>query len=235
MRRGDKALSFRPVTEVDRQILPIFGAHPLSNVFNKAPILLIEGEDDERVWQQAVRSASGRIRLFPCVVDGVDHFSEFESEVNDIIEAVYDDATAYSLRDRDTHPEAINDVGHVQRMRLACRAAENLLLSDEVLALAGFDWTEMQTRVRGWAAANPGHQYHEVMQAFLDSGLERKSFDLKRIRNILIGLVSNKPWEVLVGQAIAAFSAATVVPKQSGGLVDFLGESVCRRILQLQV
>jgi ABC-type multidrug transport system ATPase subunit len=62
MRRKETSLSFSPISDIDRAILPIFGAHPLSNVFNNAPALLIEGEDDERVWQQAVRSAQGKIR-----------------------------------------------------------------------------------------------------------------------------------------------------------------------------
>src|SRR5690606_2091087 len=89
MRRGETALTFRTVSDLDRRILPIFGAHPLSNVFNSAPVLPIEGEDDERVWQQAIRSANGRLRLFPCVVDGIDNFSAYEVEVSDILGAVY--------------------------------------------------------------------------------------------------------------------------------------------------
>ena len=88
MRAGEQEISFKPVTDVDRSILPIFGAHPLSNVFNEAPILLIEGEDDERLWQQAVRSSEGRIRVYPCVVDGVDSFTEYETEVSNLIEAI---------------------------------------------------------------------------------------------------------------------------------------------------
>lgn len=116
MRRHDATLIFRAVSEIDRAILPIYGAHPLSNIFNEAPILLIEGEDDERIWQQAVRSSQGRIRVYPCVVDGVSRFAEYEREVNNVIESVYDDAKGYSLRDRDLHPELINDLGHVLRM-----------------------------------------------------------------------------------------------------------------------
>ena len=68
---GQRELVFQPVSEVYRKILPVFGAHPLSNVFNEAPILLVEGEDDERIWQQAVRTAQGRIKIFPCSVGGV--------------------------------------------------------------------------------------------------------------------------------------------------------------------
>lgn len=47
MRRGQVSLDFKTVTDTDRSILPIFGAHPLSNVLNQSPIFLVEGEDDE--------------------------------------------------------------------------------------------------------------------------------------------------------------------------------------------
>ena len=47
MASDQKELEFRPVNGVYRKIIPVFGAHPLSNVFNEAPIFLVEGEDDE--------------------------------------------------------------------------------------------------------------------------------------------------------------------------------------------
>lgn len=229
-RRGETQLDFRPVSEVDQAILPMFGAHPLSNVFNQSPALLIEGEDDERVWQQAVRSGQGRIRLFPCAVEGVDRLAEYETEVSNIIDAVYDNAKAYSLRDRDEHPELIADEGHVTRMRLSCRAAENLMLSDDVLASTGTTWPALQDKIRAWAAANAGHQYHADVVAFIDGGFDRKGHDLKTIRNILLGLISNKPWEVLVGQRIAAL-ARTPTGFIEGSLSDYLGEKVCTELL----
>lgn len=229
-RRGATNLAFSPVSDVDQAILPIFGAHPLSNVFNQAPALLIEGEDDERVWQQAVRSGQGRIRLYPCAVEGIDRLSEYETEVNNIIDAVYDNAKAYSLRDRDLHPEMIADIGHVTRMRLSCRAAENLMLSDDVLASTGTDWATLQARVRAWVEANAGHQYHADMEAFVEGGFDRKGHDLKTIRNILVGLISNKPWEVLVGQRIAAL-AGNHTDFTDGSLAEYLGEKVCVELL----
>ena len=42
-------VKFAPIGESLRKVLPIFGAHPLSNVFNENPIFLVEGEDDERI------------------------------------------------------------------------------------------------------------------------------------------------------------------------------------------
>lgn len=228
--RGASSLEFSAVSEAYQAILPIFGAHPLSNVFNQAPALLIEGEDDERVWQQAVRSAQGRIRLYPCAVEGIGRLSEYETEVGNIIDAIYDHAKAFSLRDRDLHPEMINDLGHVIRMRLSCRTAENLMLSNDVLTAEGLDWESMQKNVITWIAANSAHQYHGDMQAFMDGGFDRKGHDLKTIRNILVGLISNKPWEVLVGQRIAALSA---VPTAliADSLADYLGSKVCIELL----
>jgi hypothetical protein len=180
-----------------------------------------------------VRSSRGRIRIYPCVVDGVPRFGEFETEVNNIIESVYDDAKGFSLRDRDLHPEAIDDVGHVTRMRLSCRAAENLMLANEALALAETDWATLQQRLTQWAAANGHHQYHADVRTFIENGFNRKEHELKTIRNVLIGLISNKPWEVLVGQAIAQLAQnddATTV----GSLRDYLGEKVCEQILKLR-
>lgn len=166
MRRKATALDFKLISDADRAILPIFGAHPLSNIFNQAPVFLIEGEDDERVWQQVVRSSNGRIRIFPAVVDGITRFAEFESEVNNIIGAVYDSAKGYSLRDRDLQPELIDDVGDVIRMRLGCRAAENLMLANESLSSVGHDWDSMSTSIGQWIEANHRHKFHADVAYF---------------------------------------------------------------------
>lgn len=196
MRRDETDIRFKPVTDVDRAILPIFGAHPLSNVFNKVPILLVEGEDDERIWQQAVRSSQGGINIYPCVAGNVDNLAEYENEVSNVIQAVYDDAQGFSLRDRDLEEEQIEDIGPVVRMRLSCRAAENLMLSDDALNMAGTNWPKFKRSLQQWIFSNAKHQYYAETNAFVNGNFDRKNHDLKAIRNILIGLISNKPWEV---------------------------------------
>ena len=232
MQSGDNEIFFKPVTSIDRKILPIFGAHPLSNIFNQDPILLIEGEDDDRIWQQALRSSEGRIRVYPCVVGGVARFNEFETEVGKIIDSVYDNGRAYSLRDRDLQPEQIGDIGSVIRMRLSCRAAENLMLSNDVLELAEVDWPTYRQRLESWIDSNPEHQYFAEVLAFADDDFNRKGHDLKEIRNILIGLMSSKPWEVLVGKAIARLVIDDGA-NEPDSLKDFLGERVCLALLKL--
>lgn len=232
MRRGQVSLDFKTVTDTDRSILPIFGAHPLSNVFNQSPIFLVEGEDDERMWQQAVRTSQGRLRCFPCPVDSISRMAEYEREVCNIIESVYDDARAYSLRDRDTNAELIDDLGAVRRMRLSCRSAENLMLSDTVLRRAGSTWNVTMDLVRDWMEKHPNHPYQSHVEAFATASFPRKDFDLKEIRNILASLMTNKPWEVLVGQAIAAI-ATDGEDLADGSLRDFLGEKLYGVIREL--
>ena len=150
MVRNQTTLNFRPISSVYRKVLPIFGAHPLSNLFNEAPVLLVDGEDDQRIWQQAVRTANGELRIYPCPVDGEGEMRTFETEICQIINSVYDDAKAYSIRDRDGGEEDIADMPPITRMRLSCRAAENLLLSDDVLVSLGTDWASLSTGIATW-------------------------------------------------------------------------------------
>lgn len=231
MRFGETNIVFAPVSDAHRRVLPVFGAHPLSNVFNQAPVLLVEGEDDERIWQQAVRSARGAIRVYPCGVDGITALAEFETEVAMILDAVYDNAIGYSLRDRDDGPTGIDDIGPVKRMRLSCRNAENLILTDCVLAQAGVDWPSLKARIERWLANNGGHPHYAAMFAFRESGFDRKGADIKELRNDLVGLMgSSKPWELLVGRSIAA-TIANNSPAAPFSLRGFLGTRVDELLL----
>ncbi|MBN7799204.1 ATP-dependent nuclease [Parahaliea mediterranea] len=182
---GQTEINFSPISDVYRKVLPVFGAHPLSNVFNEAPIMLVEGEDDERVWQQAIRTSQGRLRIFPCSVDSITHLNEYETEIASVINSIYDNAVAYSLRDRDDSTEEIDDTPPVVRMKLSCRAAENLLLTDEALSRLRVTWEELEKKIETWLQRNADHSHYQHLCAFRDEGFQRKSHNLKHIRNDL--------------------------------------------------
>ncbi|MHB8280217.1 MAG: AAA family ATPase [Candidatus Humimicrobiaceae bacterium] len=202
-----KEADFKTISEVYRKVLPVFGAHPLSNIFNEAPILLVEGEDDERIWQQAVRSSGGKIKIYPCSVDSVNSMNDFEQEAQKIIQTVYDKAKGYSLRDKDDSTEEITDLLPIARMKLSCRNAENLLLTDEVLSALSVTWKQVKERIETWLGVNTQHFHFSVMNGFKNGGYDRKNYNVKEIRNDLMGIIgSAKPWEVVVGQSIAGLS-----------------------------
>lgn len=115
-------------------------------------------------------------------------------------------------------------------MRLHCRAAENLMLSDDALALAGTDWPTVESRIHAWLASDQDHSRRSAIAQFRDEGFDRSGFNLKEVRMLLIGtfIDTTKPWEVLVGQAIGTI----VVSASEHSLSTFLGEKVCNHLLQ---
>src|SRR5690606_13326230 len=107
--------SFRS-DKVCSEILPIFGAHPLSSMFNKSPVVLVEGEDDRRVIEQVVRSGNGRFSFSPCPVGTVNDMNQWENWLNQFLPVIYDDPKAFSLRDLDQSAQSeIDDLGCVTR------------------------------------------------------------------------------------------------------------------------
>jgi energy-coupling factor transporter ATP-binding protein EcfA2 len=233
MKAGETDLAFSSISETHRRVLPVFGAHPLSNVFNAAPVLIVEGEDDERIWQQVVRTSAGRLKVYPVACDGVADMHAYELEVARIVDAVYDSGRAFSLRDGDGIDTRLDPEGPVIRMRLACRAAENLLLSDDVLAGTGTSWDEVRERIERWLELGSDHPRYTAMAAFAHDGFDRRQHDLKELRMLLAGsiLSTTKPWEVLVGQAIGALVGANAGASAPDSLESYLGAEVMTHIL----
>ncbi len=195
---------------VCEEILPIFGVHPLSTAFNRSPVVLVEGDDDRRVLEQVVRSGAGKFAFAPCVVGNVNELSEWEDWLNRFLPVLYDMPKAYSLRDLDAAQQAdINDLDHVCRIRLNCYAIENLLLSEQVLEAHGFDAASFRRALQARVDSIPDHKYAEALRALVADFERRRTLNIKDVRNIVVAeLGSNKPWEVLVGQSIAANVAA---------------------------
>ena len=179
MKTRDADFDFFPISEVYKKLLPVFGAHPLSNLFNEAPIFLVEGDDDERIWQQVVRTSRGKVKLYPCTCGSVQEISNYEGEVKKIVDSIYDEAKVYSLRDRDDGTASISDDPPVVRFKLSCRIAENLLLSDEVLSSLGITFDFLKTSMNDWINSSPNHGHFDCMNNFKNSGYDRKNFDIK--------------------------------------------------------
>lgn len=228
-----KEVEFHTISETYKKILPVFGAHPLSNIFNQAPILLVEGEDDERIWQQAVRSSVGKIKIYPCSVDSITNMNDFELEAQKIIQNVYDNAKGYSLRDKDDTTDEISDLPPIIRIKLSCRNAENLLLSDEVLDSFSITWDELKQKIDKWVEVNDQHAHWSVMKKFKEEGFNRKQYDLKEIRNDLMGIIgSSKPWEIAVGKIIAGLNwsdSSNFI--EEGKIYSFLGEKLVKNLI----
>ena len=206
------------------KLAPFFG-HPLSLIINKEIPFLIEGEDDERVWVQAYRTSQGKLNIFPCLSQTVDQQSDLERECDRILSAIYeDDPKAISLIDGDGKFGDLHPCGCVRRFRLKCYAIENLLLTDDVLKKAGKNWDLFEEDAKVWVNENSKHQYVSEMSTFLAMPDRNRHQKIKNIRNIIVAILGfNKPWEVVVGQAIGELNHTICSDIQPHSIIDYLG------------
>jgi predicted ATPase len=224
-------LSFRSISESTKAILPVFGAHPLSAIFNKQKLLILEGSDDARIWQKANRCSKGQINVYPVEAGGDGQLITYETEASEILQSIYESASAFSIRDRDDGPaEDLQPLGPVERFRLRCRTAENLLLADETLASLGSNWTELKMRITLWLSVNLHHSHFEDMKSFEAGGYQRKDFPIKSVRNDLLAIIGTSlSWEDAVGISISKISIQTSAPPDS--LQAYLGSGICSALL----
>ncbi|MGB4927358.1 MAG: AAA family ATPase [Giesbergeria sp.] len=216
-----------------RKVGPFFG-HPLSMSLSRDPMLILEGEDDERVWQQATRTSQGKIRLFPVLATSVNQQSELEIFTDRMLRAIYDTPLAYSLRDGDGTMGLLSRVGCVERFRLQCYAIENTLLTTECLAkMSTNSWADFVAKTNTWIAANAGHSAIPQLKALIESGDRFRNVKIKDIRHIILAITeTKKPWEVIVGQALAGAIGTPCQPADPFGLFMFVGADAAKTLLQ---
>lgn len=201
-----------------------FFAHPLSKSISDDPILILEGEDDERIWRQAAQTAQGKIKLYPCLSLSVDAQGELERFTGEMLTALYDQPVGFSVRDGDGVRDELEAVGPIQRFRLQCYAAENLLVTDECLQNMGMDWDNFCNSARDWLEAHPEHRDHALVQQLIVSDDRLRDIKIKAIRNVIVGITGkNKPWEFLVGQSIGKLASVDRIPFGPTNLATFIG------------
>lgn len=229
---GSEEVRQEPASAQLKKVAPFFG-HPLSLALSDDKLLILEGEDDERVWQQAARSSNGRIRLFPVLASSVDQQSELESFCAGMLQAIYELPQAYSLRDGDGVIDDLPPVGPIARFRLRCYAIENLLLTDECLAVLGTTWAGLQESVRDWLGRNPTHRDAAFLAKLVEDPDRMRNVKIKSIRQLVCAVAgSSKPWEVIVGQALGRLDADAHNPSTDPtSVVSFLGSAAAQALL----
>jgi len=215
------------INKILDDIVPIFGAHPLTQVFNEYPILLLEGEDDVFVFQTAIKSSrlnDGKdlIKLYPCDCGGIDNIKNYENLARNLLSSVYDSPKIYSLMDRDdTTTETLDEDTPIKIVRslTSCREMENLILSDQVLESIGSNWKDAEPIVR----------------KFLPDFNNRYSDDIKNNVYKIISEIktdNGKSWEILVGRAIGKnITKAEELLKTEGSIFHMLGEKSTKIVL----
>ncbi len=223
-------VELKPASAELRKVAPFFG-HPLSLSLSEDAALILEGEDDERVWQQAARTSQGRIRVFPVLAGSVDQLGRLETFCADLLRTLYDNPVAFSLRDGDgLVNQPIEHTPPVKRYRLRCYAIENALLTDPCLALMGATWQGFVAAAIKWGEENPKNHCRDLLKKLAESDDRFRYQKIKEVRTLVCAaLECKKPWEVVVGQAIGALTREDLT--NSNMLVDFLGTELVSDVI----
>lgn len=205
-----------------RKVAPFFG-HPLSLALSEDVALILEGEDDERVWQQAARTSQGRIKVFPVLAGSVNQQGELETFCRDLLGTLYDNPVAFSLRDGDgIVDQPLEHRPPIKRYRLQCYAIENALLTDPCLAVMETTWEGLTAAAIKWAENNPEHGDINLIEKLAKSDDRLRHTKIKKIRQLVCAILEcRKPWDVVVGQAIGALTNEDLASPNM--LIDFLG------------
>lgn len=231
---SDSAVKFESLSEELKNILPIFGAHPLTSIYQELPILLVEGGDDSRIWNTACRKSSGKIHIYPCETGGNTEIAKYEDKADTILATIYEDAKGYSLQDLDNSEDVnLDDKKNIVRLRTSCRNAENLLLSNEALSEMDTNWETLKGLVRTWLAQNPDAIHNAEVSDFVEKGFQRKSYDIKPFRNDILSICGCKnDWELVVGITISkvSWNAGTNF-NEEGSIINYLGEKTVKTLI----
>lgn len=205
-------------SSVTKELSAILGGHLLMGPLFAAPVLLVEGDDDYRVWIQVARSGQTDICVLPC---NGDEIRRYQRTLERMFTALSEDVQlrGIALLDGDKPlpaPQPSSPQNYVRFARLSCRETENLYLSAEVLAELGCSWPEALEKIV--AAADGYGQKAAELKAV--PALDRKTGDFKRVINEIAEILDPKKllWTVRLGKAMGK-------AKPVGELADYVGES----------
>jgi AAA domain, putative AbiEii toxin, Type IV TA system len=217
--RTKAAFNAQPFTATLKEIAACLGGHALMGPLFGSPVLLVEGDDDYRIWSQVPRHHVTSFSVIPC--HGEEIFT-YQETLENIFAAIRDAGSApiaFALLDGDKQlPQAsTTPQNHVQFVKLNCHEAENLYMTDEVLGQIGTTWTAAAPAI----ASNAG--LHGAKGALMAVAVnwDRQNGDLKTVINEVSLAVDPKHvhWTQRVGVTIGR-------SKPTGQLADFLGSSV---------
>ena len=246
LRAKQSDMEFEAISDKKQRLLPILGTNLLSRTMMDSPLLVVEGLDDLAIWNQAVRTSLGEIRVSPCPCYSKTKMEDFEKEAAAISGALYDTPLVLSLQDGDGGGKTVEQFedGTVHRYYLQCYAAENLVLTEEAFAKRNaLTWEQAKEKMAAWVALTSSrtHTSYPKMKEFMDGGFLRKSFPLKTTSYSIMEVVleqceiASYRWHEIVGKCIgdlAKQELRTIDATIEGSMANFLGADVVTGVIK---
>ena len=204
-----------------QELSACLGGHALMGPLFGAPLLLVEGDDDYKVWSHVPRYHKVKLAVIPC--GGGDKVRRYQKTLEKIFACLLNDCTSpvgYALLDGDkTLPQENehNPQKNIKFINLACHESENLYLSDEVLQELGTNWEAAKQKIKS-LSDRFGQKQTKLEQC---DSWDRRTCDVKDVVLQLVEILDSKrvPWQLRVAKTIGS-------EKPTGQVARFLGENV---------
>ncbi len=223
--KGKDSYKVQPPSEITQELAACLGGHVLMGPLFGAPLFLVEGDDDYRIWSQVPRHHVVSIAVIPC--HGAPQVKKYQRNLERIFSCLSDkpkQPIGIALLDGDAslptaNPDCPQDF--VKFIQLGCRETENLYIADEVLALLGHDWSSATAKISEEAVRYPSKQGQLQSIASWD----RKLIDLKGLIEPISQILDSKkiPWTTRVSFAIGH-------TQPTGQLAEFLGAGLMEAV-----
>lgn len=213
-----------PFTKVLKELAACLGGHALMGPLFGVPLLLVEGDDDYRIWGQVPRHHVVSFSVIPCHGDEIKSYQKNLERLFEALRERADTVAGYALLDADKPKPQVNATTpqkHIAFIQLACHESENLYLTDEVLALIGTNWQQAADLIVAEA-----DKYGEKAPALKRAkGWDRKGGDFKILISEIAKIIDpkNVHWTIRVAHAIGRL-------KPQGQLAEYLGDEVLRSL-----
>ncbi|GAO54553.1 AAA family ATPase [Novosphingobium sp. MD-1] len=209
-----------PFNDVLKELASCLGGHALMGPLFGVPLLLVEGDDDYRIWSQVPRH---HVVSFSVLPSGGQKILNHQRALERVLNALREQGgpkSGFALVDGDKgkpKENAETPQEHIGFIQLNCYESENLFLTDEVLATMNHDWPSAQMKIQEQAEGFGGKA--ELLQAII--GCDRRTHDLKQVIEQLSLILDPKRihWTVRVASVIGK-------ARPVGQIGEFLGDEV---------
>lgn len=212
-----------PFGPVMKELTAFLGGHLLLGPLFGAPVMLVEGDDDYRVWVHVARGGIARLCVLPC---NGEEIRQYQKTLERMFGALSENMQlrGIALLDGDKgvpQPDGNNPQNYVRYAQLACHETENLYLTDEVLAVLGFTWDQARARI----VENAGNYGQKADELRAVANLDRRTGDVKSIIHQIAEILDHQKkllWSMRLGKVLAERPPTGMLREWLGSCANFV-------------
>lgn len=219
LRADQDSVKGEKYNSISKEIASFLGGHLIMGPLFAAPIMLVEGDDDYRIWVQVARSGKVDICVLPC---NGDEIIKYRKTLENMLTALSEDISlrGIALIDGDKglpQPHPNSPQNYVPFVQLQCHESENLYIADEILIELGYTWNTAVSKIIE-ESSKFGNKADELRNIV---NIDRQQGDIKNIINEIVEILDSKNllWTVRLGKYIGK-------GKPTGMLASFIGADI---------